>query len=74
MYMCIIVSTYLYLQHYRSSLHGSVILLISCIVMTCIIGAPLGMTIKHCFFVAATLSLASATLMQQFIEGNNIKK
>ena len=72
--MCIIVSIYLYVQHYHSSLQGSVILLISCIVMTCIIGAPLSMTIKHCFFVVATLSLASASLMQQFIERNNLKK
>ena len=54
---------------FRFSLYAAGLLLLVLILLSFIVGTPLGMSLKQCFFVAVCLSLSSATLIKYLIEG-----
>ena len=54
---------------WRPSVHGSAFLLLACTLVTIAVGVPLGLGVRQGIFVAACLSLSSAPLVHQFLEG-----
>ena len=61
-----------YSQMWRPSVHGSAVLLLSCTLITIAVGVPMGLGVRQSIFVAACLSLCSAPLVHQFLEGKQI--
>ncbi|XP_019864214.1 PREDICTED: transmembrane and coiled-coil domain-containing protein 3-like [Amphimedon queenslandica] len=53
---------------FRFSLYAAFLLLLVLMLLSIIIGTPLGMSLKQCFFVAVCLSLSSATLIKYLME------